>query len=46
MSVNTGWDGGVHVQTCGHHLHLHCLNSYISALLRSHGRTQLLAPEK
>lgn len=32
MSVNIGWEGGVHVQTCGHHLHLDCLKSYLSSL--------------
>jgi E3 ubiquitin-protein ligase UBR3 len=32
LSVNVGWDGGVHVQTCGHHLHLDCLNSYLHSL--------------
>nr|AZA04497.1 E3 ubiquitin-protein ligase [Gerris buenoi] len=32
MSVNVGWEGGVHVQTCGHHLHLDCLKSYLSSL--------------
>lgn len=32
LSVNVGWDGGVHVQTCGHHLHLDCLDSYLHSL--------------
>ncbi|CAH1135569.1 unnamed protein product [Ceutorhynchus assimilis] len=45
LSVNTGWDGGVHVQTCGHHLHLDCLNSYLTSL-RSQQRQQTLSPEK
>lgn len=27
-----GWEGGVHVQTCGHHLHLDCLKSYLQSL--------------
>ncbi|XP_060521351.1 E3 ubiquitin-protein ligase Ubr3 [Cylas formicarius] len=44
LSVNTGWDGGVHVQTCGHHLHLDCLNSYLTSL-RSQQRQQTLSPE-
>lgn len=45
LSINTGWDGGVHVQTCGHHLHLDCLNSYLTSL-RSQQRQQSLSPEK
>ncbi|KAG5894127.1 hypothetical protein JTB14_004065 [Gonioctena quinquepunctata] len=45
LSVNLGWDGGVHVQTCGHHLHLHCLNSYLTSL-RSQQRQLTLSPEK
>uniref|UniRef100_A0A8D8RJ41 E3 ubiquitin-protein ligase n=1 Tax=Cacopsylla melanoneura TaxID=428564 RepID=A0A8D8RJ41_9HEMI len=32
VSVNLGWEGGVHVQTCGHHLHLDCLTSYLNSL--------------
>uniref|UniRef100_A0A0A9XB67 E3 ubiquitin-protein ligase n=2 Tax=Lygus hesperus TaxID=30085 RepID=A0A0A9XB67_LYGHE len=32
VSVNLGWEGGVHVQTCGHHLHLDCLKSYLCSL--------------
>ncbi|KAL1137748.1 hypothetical protein AAG570_009444 [Ranatra chinensis] len=32
VSVNLGWEGGVHVQTCGHHLHLDCLKSYLRSL--------------
>ncbi|CAH1395459.1 unnamed protein product [Nezara viridula] len=32
LSVNLGWEGGVHVQTCGHHLHLDCLKSYLRSL--------------
>ncbi|XP_045478273.1 E3 ubiquitin-protein ligase Ubr3 isoform X3 [Harmonia axyridis] len=45
LSVNSGWDGGVHVQTCGHHLHLDCLNSYLFSL-RSQQRQPSLSPEK
>ncbi|XP_037868471.1 E3 ubiquitin-protein ligase Ubr3 [Bombyx mori] len=26
------WEGGVHVQSCQHHLHLHCLHAYLRAL--------------
>ncbi|KAG6449176.1 hypothetical protein O3G_MSEX005907 [Manduca sexta] len=32
LSVNVGWEGGVHVQSCGHHLHLRCLAAYLRAL--------------
>jgi len=32
MALNSGWQGGVHVQTCGHYLHLDCHRSYISSL--------------
>ncbi|XP_073970772.1 ubr3 ubiquitin ligase isoform X1 [Rhodnius prolixus] len=32
VSLNLGWEGGVHVQTCGHHLHLDCLKSYLRSL--------------
>ncbi|KAI5639121.1 E3 ubiquitin-protein ligase Ubr3 [Phthorimaea operculella] len=31
-SVSVGWEGGVHVQSCGHHLHLRCLQSYLRSL--------------
>ncbi|CAG9786509.1 unnamed protein product [Diatraea saccharalis] len=32
LSVNVGWEGGVHVASCGHHLHLRCLQLYLRAL--------------
>ncbi|XP_028172665.1 E3 ubiquitin-protein ligase Ubr3 [Ostrinia furnacalis] len=32
MSVSVGWEGGVHVQSCGHHLHLRCLQLYLRSL--------------
>ncbi|XP_076043889.1 ubr3 ubiquitin ligase [Oratosquilla oratoria] len=32
LSMNIGWEGGVHVQTCGHHLHLDCHKSYLASL--------------
>lgn len=32
VSMNIGWEGGVHVQTCGHHLHLDCHQSYLLSL--------------
>lgn len=45
LSVNMGWEGGVHVQTCGHHLHLDCLKSYLHSL-RTQQRQQSLAVER
>lgn len=32
LSHNIGWDGGVHVQSCGHHVHLTCQDSYLKSL--------------
>lgn len=32
LSISGGWEGGVHVQTCGHHIHMDCLKGYLSAL--------------
>ncbi|XP_071446964.1 E3 ubiquitin-protein ligase Ubr3 isoform X2 [Hetaerina americana] len=45
LAVNMGWEGGVHVQTCGHHLHLDCLKSYLHSL-RSQQRQPSLAVER
>ncbi|XP_020290278.1 E3 ubiquitin-protein ligase UBR3 isoform X2 [Pseudomyrmex gracilis] len=45
LSLNLGWEGGVHVQTCGHHLHLDCLKSYLESL-RSQQRQQSIAVER
>ncbi|KAI4457238.1 ubiquitin ligase e3 alpha-related [Holotrichia oblita] len=45
LSINLGWEGGVHVQTCGHHLHLDCLKAYLHSL-RSQQRQHPLAPDK
>ncbi|XP_069676263.1 E3 ubiquitin-protein ligase Ubr3 isoform X3 [Periplaneta americana] len=45
LAVNLGWEGGVHVQTCGHHLHLDCLKSYLHSL-RSQQRQQSLAVDR
>ncbi|GLV32959.1 Ubr3 ubiquitin ligase [Carabus blaptoides fortunei] len=45
LSVNLGWEGGVHVQTCGHHLHLDCLKSYLESL-RTQQRQQSLAVDR
>ena len=32
LSVNIGWKGGVFVQSCGHQVHLSCLQSYMHSL--------------
>ncbi|KAK0089869.1 hypothetical protein PV325_004892 [Microctonus aethiopoides] len=45
LSVNLGWEGGVHVQTCGHHIHLDCLKAYRHSL-RSQQRQQSLAVDR
>lgn len=45
LACNIGWEGGVHVQTCGHHLHLDCLKSYLESL-RTQQRLQSLAVDK
>uniref|UniRef100_A0A0C9QRP8 E3 ubiquitin-protein ligase n=1 Tax=Fopius arisanus TaxID=64838 RepID=A0A0C9QRP8_9HYME len=42
LSINIGLEGGVHVQTCGHHLHLDCLNPYRQSL-KNQPRQQSLA---
>lgn len=45
LACNIGWEGGVHVQTCGHHLHLDCLKAYLESL-RTQQRLQSLAVDK
>jgi len=32
MSTNRGWNGGLHVQSCGHHMHYDCRMSYCETL--------------
>nr|XP_042905267.1 E3 ubiquitin-protein ligase ubr3 isoform X1 [Parasteatoda tepidariorum] len=32
MALNIGWEGGVHVQSCGHYLHIDCHKSYMVSL--------------
>lgn len=32
LSHNIGWEGGLHVQSCGHHVHLTCHDSYLKSL--------------
>ncbi|KAI1295762.1 E3 ubiquitin-protein ligase UBR3 [Halotydeus destructor] len=36
-ALSIGWEGGVHVQTCGHYLHLDCHKSYLKSLRTTHG---------
>lgn len=46
-SVNIGWEGGVHVQTCGHYLHLDCHKSYmLSQRSQQSQRLQTVAVER
>ena len=45
MSISGGWEGGVHVQTCGHHLHMECLKGYMTAL-KSQQRQNSINTEK
>nr|XP_033321626.1 E3 ubiquitin-protein ligase Ubr3 isoform X1 [Megalopta genalis] len=45
LTVDWCKDDGVHVQTCGHHLHLDCLKSYLQSL-RNHQRQQNIAVER
>lgn len=32
LTQNICWEGGVHVQSCGHHVHLSCHESYLKSL--------------
>ncbi|CRK92911.1 CLUMA_CG006257, isoform A [Clunio marinus] len=32
LTQNICWEGGVHVQSCGHHVHLTCYESYLKSL--------------
>lgn len=34
-SVNIGWCGGVHAQSCGHLMHMDCYQSYISTIFKN-----------
>ncbi|XP_029716977.1 E3 ubiquitin-protein ligase Ubr3 [Aedes albopictus] len=45
LSHNIGWEGGVHVQSCGHHVHLTCQDSYLKSLHTS-ARPQNLNVER
>ncbi|XP_076285643.1 ubr3 ubiquitin ligase isoform X1 [Lasioglossum baleicum] len=45
LTVDWLREDGVHVQTCGHHLHLECLKSYLVSL-RNHQRPQNIAVER
>lgn len=48
VSVNTGWQGGVFVQSCGHHVHMACHQSYQQSLRGTGARpsSQTLAVDK
>ncbi len=32
LSVNSSWRGGIHIQSCGHHMHYDCRQSYCATL--------------
>ena len=32
MSTHRGWKGGIHIQSCGHHMHYDCRTSYCQTL--------------
>lgn len=32
LSQNMSWEGGVYIQSCGHHVHLACQESYLTSL--------------
>uniref|UniRef100_A0A2R5LIR0 E3 ubiquitin-protein ligase n=1 Tax=Ornithodoros turicata TaxID=34597 RepID=A0A2R5LIR0_9ACAR len=47
QSVNIGWEGGVHVQSCGHFLHVDCHKSYmLTQRSQQNQRHQTLAVER
>jgi len=48
LAVNTGWQGGVFVQSCGHHVHLACHQSYMQSLRGTGARptSQTLAVDR
>jgi hypothetical protein len=39
-AINIGWEGGVHVQSCGHYLHLDCHRSYMQSLKNNRQRNR------
>jgi E3 ubiquitin-protein ligase UBR3 len=45
LALNLGCESGVHVQTCGHHIHLECLIPYLNSL-RGQQRQQSLAVDR
>lgn len=46
-AINIGWEGGVHVQSCGHYLHLSCHKAYMLSLRNMQSsRHQSLAVER
>lgn len=41
LSQNICWEGGVHVQSCGHHVHMTCQESYLKSLRRQNLNIEL-----
>lgn len=41
LTQNICWEGGVHVQSCGHHVHLSCHESYLKSLRRQNLNIEL-----
>ncbi len=41
LSVHRGWKSGIHIQSCGHHMHYDCRSSYCETL-----RTQSRGPRE
>ncbi|KAG0423827.1 hypothetical protein HPB47_000437, partial [Ixodes persulcatus] len=47
QSINIGWEGGVHVQSCGHYIHVDCHKSYmLSQKSQQSQRLQTVAVER
>lgn len=36
LTNNSSFESGVHVQSCGHHLHMSCYDAYLTSLLSTH----------
>lgn len=32
LSTHQSWKGGLHIQSCGHHMHYHCRQNYCQVL--------------
>ena len=44
-AINIGWEGGVHIQSCGHYLHLDCHQSYMQSLKNGNRHRNRPQPE-